>query len=88
MLKYFKPKFCHRASCKQITGLGHVIASDLKQIAFSSGDKAVSDFENLITPIMKHIFNNKLENQKLVNIRDTLLPTLMNSEIEVNGLIL
>ena len=83
LLKYFKPEFCHRASCKQTTGLGHVTASDLKQIAFSSGDKAVSDFENLIAPIMKHIFNNKLENQKLVNIRDTLLPKLMNGEIEV-----
>ncbi|MBR4385409.1 MAG: restriction endonuclease subunit S [Treponema sp.] len=83
LLKYFKPEFCHRASCKQTTGLGHVTASDLKQIAFSSGDKAVSDFENLIAPIMKHIFNNKLENQKLVNIRDTLLPKLMNGEVVI-----
>lgn len=83
LLKYFKPEFCHRASCKQTTGLGHVTASDLKQITFSSGEKAVSDFENLIAPIMKQIFTNKLENQKLVNIRDTLLPKLMNGEIEV-----
>ena len=88
LLKYFKPEFCHHASCKQTTGLGHVTASDLKQIAFSSEDKAVSDFENLIAPIMKHIFNNKLENQKLVNIRDTLLPKLMNGEIEVGEVII
>lgn len=83
LLKYFKPEFCHRASCKQTTGLGHVTASDLKQITFSSSEKSESDFENLITPIMKQIFNNKLENQKLENIRDTLLPKLMNGEIEV-----
>ncbi|MBO7047819.1 MAG: restriction endonuclease subunit S [Spirochaetia bacterium] len=83
LLKYFKPEFCHRASCKQTTGLGHVTASDLKQITFSSSEKSESDFENLITPIMKQISNDKLENQKLVNIRDTLLPKLMNGEIEV-----
>ena len=83
LLKYFKPEFCHRASCKQTTGLGHVTTSDLKQITFSSSEKAESDFENLITPIMKQIFNNKLENQKLVILRDTLLPKLMNGEIEV-----
>ena len=82
LLKYFKTEFCHRASCKQTTGLGHVTASDLKQITFSSSEKAESDFENLITPIMKQIFNNKLENQQLVNIRDNLLPKLMNGEIE------
>lgn len=81
LLKYFKPEFCHRASCKQTTGLGHVTASDLKQITFSSSEKSESDFENLITPIMKQIFNNKLENQQLVYIRDTLLPKLMNGEI-------
>ena len=83
LLKYFKPEFCHRASCKQTTGLGHVTANDLKQITFSSGEKAESDFENLIAPIMKQIFNNKLENQKLVNIRDTLLPKLMNGEFVI-----
>ncbi|MCR5622047.1 MAG: restriction endonuclease subunit S [Treponema sp.] len=82
LLKYFKPEFCHRASCKQTTGLGHVTANDLKQITFNSGEKEESNFEALITPIMNQIFNNKLENQKLVNIRDSLLPKLMNGEIE------
>ena len=83
LLKYFKPEFCHRASCKQTTGLGHVTANDLKQITFNSGEKEESNFEALITPIMNQIFNNKIENQKLVSIRDTLLPKLMNGEIEV-----
>ena len=83
LLKYFKPEFCHRASCKQTTGLGHVTANDLKQITFNSGEKEESNFEALITPIMNQIFNNKIENQKLLDIRDTLLPKLMNGEIEL-----
>ena len=83
LLKYFKPEFCHRASCKQTTGLGHVTANDLKQITFTSGEKEETDFETLITPIINHIFNNKIENQKLASIRDTLLPKLMNREIEI-----
>lgn len=82
LLKYFKPEFCHRAACKQTTGLGHVTANDLKQITFCSGEKEESNFEALISPIMSQIFNNKIENQKLVSIRDTLLPKLMNGEIE------
>lgn len=84
LLKYFKPEFCHRASCKQTTGLGHVTANDLKQITFNSGEKEESNFEALITPIMNQIFNNKIENQRLLDIRDTLLPKLMNGEIEVD----
>lgn len=82
LLKYFKPEFCHRAGCKQTTGLGHVTANDLKQIMFSSDEKSEIDFEKLITPVMEQVYNNKVENQKLASIRDTLLPKLMNGEIE------
>lgn len=83
LLKYFKPEFCYRAACKQTTGLGYVTANDLKQITFCSGEKEESNFEALISPIMSQIFNNKIENQRLLDIRDTLLPKLMNGEIEV-----
>ena len=83
LLKYFKPEFCHRAGCKQTTGLGHVTANDLKQIMFSSDEKSEIDFEKLITPVMEQVYNNKKENQKLASIRDTLLPKLMNGEIEM-----
>ncbi len=50
-------------------------------ILFSSEEKIEIDFENLITPIMEQIFNNKVENNKLSPLRDTLLPKLMNGEI-------
>ena len=40
-------------------------------------------FNNIVLPLFENILANQQENQKLVNIRDTLLPKLMNGEIEV-----
>ena len=39
--------------------------------------------DELIQPIFSQIRNNRSENQKLTALRDTLLPKLMNGEIEV-----
>ena len=41
-------------------------------------------FNDIILPLFEKILANQQENQKLANIRDTLLPKLMNGEIEVN----
>ncbi len=40
-------------------------------------------FNNLVLPLFEKILANQLENTKLSNLRDTLLPKLMNGEIEV-----
>ena len=40
-------------------------------------------FNDIILPLFEKILANQQENQKLANIRDTLLPKLMNGEIEV-----
>ena len=40
-------------------------------------------FNDIIMPLFEKILANQQENQKLANIRDTLLPKLMNGEIEV-----
>lgn len=40
--------------------------------------------DELIQPIFSQIRNNRSENQKLTALRDTLLPKLMNGEIEVD----
>lgn len=40
-------------------------------------------FNDIILPLFEKILPNQQENQKLANIRDTLLPKLMNGEIEV-----
>ena len=44
---------------------------------------SVKDYENIINPIFDKILEIIKENQKLAEIRDTILPKLMNSEIEV-----
>ena len=42
-------------------------------------------FEKIVTTMDTDIFNRSEENDRLKNIRDTLLPKLMNGEIETNS---
>ena len=42
----------------------------------------IEKFTNIVQPMLDTITANQHENQKLANIRDTLLPKLMNGEIE------
>lgn len=44
----------------------------------------ISKFTNIVTPLFNKIGNNKIENQRLAELRDTLLPKLMNGEIDVD----
>lgn len=44
----------------------------------------IINFDIKVTPIMKQIANNAKENQKLAQLRDTLLPKLMSGEIDVS----
>lgn len=43
----------------------------------------VEQFNDLLKPIYEQIFCNSKQNENLISIRDTLLPKLMNGEIEV-----
>ena len=45
--------------------------------------KDLQNFDKLIKPIFENIKNNQHENKKLTSLRDTLLPKLMNGEINV-----
>lgn len=44
----------------------------------------VSEFTKTVTPLFEKIGENQQENRTLTTIRDTLLPKLMNGEIEVD----
>lgn len=46
-------------------------------------DKQLEKFDALVLPMFKQMKQNIIENEKLVSLRDTLLPKLMNGEIEV-----
>lgn len=44
----------------------------------------IKEFEKEIGPIMNKIISNSLENENLKQLRDTLLPKLMNGEIDLD----
>ena len=47
-------------------------------------DDCISKFCGIVTPLYEHIGANLIENQRLSALRDTLLPKLMNGEIDVS----
>lgn len=47
-------------------------------------DKVMKKFESFVQPMFEKIRSLQKENSKLVTIRDTLLPKLMNGEIELD----
>lgn len=57
---------------------------ELKSLKINIGDKeTIKSFEINVKPIMERIANNSLENKRLAELRDTLLPKLMNGEINL-----
>ena len=60
------------------------IIIELKSLKINICDKeTIKSFEINVKPIMERIANNSLENKKLAELRDTLLPKLMNEEIDL-----
>lgn len=58
---------------------------ELRSLKINICDKeTIENFEIKVKPIMENIANNSLENKKLAELKDTLLPKLMNGEIDVD----
>ena len=49
-------------------------------------DSTLNRFDEITTPMIEQIVNNRLENKRLSNLRDILLPKLMSGEIDVSDL--
>lgn len=76
----------HRLACSKAAqpGLNQI---ELKSVEVNICDeKEIINFENNVKPIMEKISSNALENKKLVELRDTLLPKLMNGEIDLDNI--
>ena len=84
LLKHFKPQFIHIASNKQTTGLGHITATDLKRLTFIYNASVIEAFEQEVYPFMEMFYQNLKENQRLMQLRNSLLPKLMSGEIDVS----
>lgn len=46
-------------------------------------DQVLSKYYTVAKPIIEKIFNNSIQNQQLSNLRDWLLPMLMNGQVKV-----
>ncbi len=47
--------------------------------------QVVSEFEDLISPLMDHISNNLFKSRTLAELRDALLPKLLSGELRVSA---
>jgi len=47
-------------------------------------NEVIRKFDERLVPIYKMLFENSSENDRLSNLRDTLLPKLISGDLEVN----
>ncbi len=81
--KHHLDRFIFLAADKATT-MGHIKREELdKAEVVIPDDKTYQQLTSVINPIIDEIINNRIENRKLSQIRDGLLPKLMNGEIEV-----
>lgn len=66
------------------SGRKRVSASDLEMYELAiPDDDTLKRFEQLVTPFFEKMTLNALENQKLAELRDWLLPMLMNGQVRI-----
>ena len=84
MLKCLKPQFTEIARNKQTTGLGHVTQQDLKRLMVCTGTPEILiAFDEITEPIYSLTYSNLIENGRLTQTRDLLLPKLMSGEVRL-----
>ena len=63
----------------------HIYPQHIAQLPIACVSKEeIAKFTSFVTPIFKTIGENKRQNQRLAQLRDTLLPKLMSGEIDVS----
>ncbi|BCV51746.1 restriction endonuclease subunit S [Shewanella algae] len=82
VMKYFKQIFDRRNS--EGTTFGSITKNDLHSLtlAYPTAD-LLEKYDEVVTNYNKMIFERSLENRELVNLRDWLLPMLMNGQVTV-----
>ena len=82
--KYHLNRFIAIAADKATT-MGHIKREDLaKAEVYVPSKEQYNEFGAVIQPILYLIIENRIENRRLAALRDTLLPKLMNGEIDVS----
>ncbi len=81
--KHHLDRFIFLAADKATT-MGHIKREELdKAEVVILDDKIYQQLTSVINPIIDEIINNRIENRKLAQIRDELLPKLMNGEFMI-----
>lgn len=82
-VQYHLDNFIAIANDKATT-MGHIKREHLEKAkVFIPAQKVYQQLDNLLNPILEYSLNLRIENKKLAQIRDTLLPKLMSGELEV-----
>ena len=77
-------EFAHIAASKATT-MGHIKRNDLeKAVVIVPSHDDYSRIGAILTPIYDTIVANRLENNMLTQLRDTILPQLMSGELDVS----
>ena len=63
-----------------------ITTRDFDEPTIMPSTSAITQFENIISPIFDKIHKICIESRRLAELRDTLLPKLMSGEINVNNL--
>jgi type I restriction enzyme S subunit len=67
------------------TTMGHITQEHLKQSRIViPPETKINQLNRVINPILEKVNIKKIENQKLAELRDWLLPMLMNGQVRVN----
>ena len=64
-----------------------ITQGDMNKVSVLIPDQeTLNEYETLVGQLMKQYQANILENNKLSEMRDTLLPRLMSGELDVSGI--
>ena len=81
---YHLAEFAHIAASKATT-MGHIKRNDLeKAIVVIPSQEDYARIGEILSPIYKAIVENRLENNMLTQLRDTLLPQLISGELDIS----
>lgn len=69
------------------TTMGHIKRGelDISEVLIPT-EKELQDMDIIMQPMFNKYINNLIQNETLTDLRDTLLPKLMNGEIDLNNL--